>query len=61
MINYLDNFVDDADSFIDSYKLNGISGLFDKDDKTYNQRKDIFAKYVKHYYQSDKGRQKRIE
>ena len=61
LINYLDNFVDDADSFIDSYKLNGISGLFDKDDKTFNQRKEIFARYVKHYYQSDKGRQKRIE
>ena len=61
LINYLDNFVDDADSFIDSYKLNGISGLFDKDDKTFNQRKEIFARYVKHYYQSDNGRQKRID
>ena len=61
LINYLDKFVDDADSFIDSYKLNGISGLFDKDGKTLNERKDIFARYVKHYYQSDKGRQKRIE
>ena len=61
LVNYLDKFVDDADSFIDSYKLNGISGLFDKDGKTLNQRMDIFAKYVKHYYQSDKGRQKRID
>ncbi len=61
LIDYLDSFVDDVDSFIDSYKLNGISGLFDKDGKSLNQRKEIFARYVKHYYQSDKGKQKRIE
>lgn len=60
LINYLNSFVDDVDTFIDSYRFNEVSGLFDKDNRKLNERKESLARYVRQYYRNGNENLKRI-